>query len=73
MIPSEIYAQEAGRCHQHGGKPYQVLASRAVHPMGPFQVQNSINKEIVNLIYMCGVSLSVVHCRVGVGAGAGAR
>ena len=54
----------ACRCHQQGGKPYQVLASRAVHPMGPFQGQNRINKEIIKLIYMCGVNLSVVHCTV---------
>ena len=60
--PSGIHAQDAGRCHQQGGKPYQVLASRAVHPIGPFQSQNRINKEIVILIYMCGVNLSVVHC-----------
>ena len=44
------------------GKPYQVLASTAVHPIGPFQGQNCVKKEIVTLIYMCGVSLSVVHC-----------
>ena len=48
--PCGIHAQEAGRCHQQGGKPYQVLASIAVHPMGPFHGQNRINKEIVNLI-----------------------
>ena len=60
--PWKRNAQEAGRCHQQGGKPYQVLASRAVQPMGPFQNQNLINKEIVYLIYMCGVNLSVVHC-----------
>ena len=54
----------ACRCHQQGGKPYQVLASRAVHPMGPFQGQNCINKEIVNIIYICSVNLSVVHCNL---------
>ena len=32
--------------------------------MGPFQGQNRINKEIIKLIYMCGVNLSVVHCTV---------
>ena len=32
--------------------------------MGPFQGQNRINKEIVNIIYTCGVNLSVVHCTV---------
>ena len=52
----------ACRCHQQGRKPYQVLASRAVHPMGPFQDQNRIKNEIVTLIYVCGVNLSVVHC-----------
>ena len=31
--------------------------------MGPFQGQNQINKEIVNLIYIWGVNLSVVHCK----------
>ena len=30
--------------------------------MGTFQDQNRINKELVNLIYTCGVNLSVVHC-----------
>ena len=56
----------ACRCHQQGGKPYQVLASRAVHPMGPFQGQNRNNKEIVNLIYMCGVNLQYLSCTVGI-------
>ena len=32
--------------------------------MGPFQGQNRIIKEIVNLIYMWGVNLSVVNCTV---------
>ena len=44
--------------------PSTVLASRAVHPMGPFQGHNCINKEIVTIIYTCGVNLSVVHCNL---------
>ena len=39
-----------------------VLASRAVHPWALFRAKIDINKEIVHLVYMCGVNLSVMHC-----------
>ncbi len=35
------------------GKPQQVLARVAVHPVGPFQGQNCINKEIFKHKYTC--------------------
>jgi hypothetical protein len=45
--PGGVHAQEAGGHHQKGGEPHQVLARGAIHPMGPFQVQNCFNKELV--------------------------
>ena len=42
--------------------PSTVLASRAVHPWALFRAKIDINKEIVHLVYMCGVNLSVMHC-----------
>ncbi len=49
--PDKVLAEEAGGCHQEGGQPYQVLARGEVNPMGPFQGQNRINKEIIQPKY----------------------
>ncbi len=45
--PGGIQAHEAGGPHRKGREQHQVLARGAIHPMGPFQAQNCLNKELV--------------------------